>query len=237
MIDENLKWRCENSLIKTQSQHHGLLLTSLLGFDLQDVRRWPVTYRGEAQHPEAVGDVRNQAWDGSQAAVVCVVLLPGAERCRHVWAVVDPVAPDLPVGLLGRFPLDQHCAGTQHACLDMQRWRGGGLFAGAGFHGVAGRPAANVVDGHDAELILRVGAKSTNAVTRGCNAFYFLEAIVWGLGSVLDHVIGDRFWVSRVPGESHTGGCGLSRDEGGGGLWQGWRGRSTVLTLISRLYS
>ncbi|TNN88370.1 hypothetical protein EYF80_001152 [Liparis tanakae] len=169
------------------------------GESTEDVRRRPVPHRGEAQHPEAVGDVGSQARDGRQAAVVGVVLLPGAERSRLVRAVVDPVAPDLPVGLLGRLPLHQHRAGAQHARLDVQRWRGGGLFAGARLHGVALRPAADVVDSHDAELVLGVGAQATDAVSGRGHAFHLLEAVVRGLGSVLDHVVGDGLWVPRVP--------------------------------------
>lgn len=154
------------------------LFTSRLGFDLQNVRGWTVAHRGEAQHPEAVGDVRNQARDGGQAAVICVVLLPGVQWIPHVRAIVDPVTPDLPIRFLGRLPVDQHCAGTQHTRLDVQRWRGRCLFACAGFHGIAGRPPPNVVDCHDPEFVLGEGTEATDAVASGCHTLHLHEAIV-----------------------------------------------------------
>lgn len=196
-------------------------LTSLLGFDLQDVGRRPVSHRREAEHAEAVCDVGSQARDGGQAAVVRVVFLPGAERRSEVRAVVHPVAPDLPVGFLRRLPLDQHRAGAQHPRLDVKRWRGRRLLACTCLHRVAGWPPANVVDGHDSELVLRVGAEPADAVAGGGHPLHLLEAVVGGLGSVLDHVVGHGFRVARVPGEGDAGCRGLCHDEGGGRLGQG----------------
>lgn len=218
MLSSNNAFLLLTHMKNSRASQEWLLLTSLLCFDLQDVRGWSVTYGGEAQHPEAVGDVRRQARDGCQAAVVSVVLLPGAQRGRHVGAVVNPVASYLSVGLLWWLPLNQHGASAQHARLNVERRRRGRLLASARLHGVAGRPAADVVDGHDAELVLGVRAESADAVARGCHALHLLEAVVRQLGSVLDHVVGNGFWVSGVPRQRHAGGGGLRHSQGGRGF-------------------
>ncbi len=177
----------------------GSYLTSLLCFHLQYVWGRPVSHGGERQHAEAVRDVRYQAGDSGQAAVLGVVFLPCAEREVHVGRVVHSISSDLSVGLLWRFPLHQHGRGAQHPGLNAERRRRGGLFTGAGLHRPAGRPTADVIDRHDAEFVLRVRAQATDAVAGGGHSVHFLEAVVWHFGPVLNHIVGYWFGVSRIP--------------------------------------
>lgn len=181
--------------------------TSLLCLDLQHIRWGSVPYRREPQHTQAVRNIRSQAWYGGETAVVRVVLLPSTERGVQIWCVVDAIASDLSVRFLWRFPLHQHGACAQHTCLDMQRRRWRRLLSCPGFDGVTGRSATDVVDGHDAELVFRIGAETTDAIPRGCNTVHLLEVGVRRFGPVLNNVVGHRLWVSRVPCKCNTCSC------------------------------
>lgn len=201
----------------TMQVHSEHILTSLLRFDLQNFRGRPISHRCEAQHPQAVGDIRGEAWDDSKLAVVCVVLLPSAERGIMLWTIVHSVALDLTVGLLWWFPLHQHCAGAQHACLDVKRRWWGCLLACTSIHNTAGRPSANTIHGHDSKVIFWERAEATDAVSGCCNSVYFLEAIVRKFGTVLDDIVRHWFLVARVPGQGDTGSRGFRHNEGGRG--------------------
>lgn len=174
-------------------------LTSLLCFNLQDVRRRAVSHRGERQHAEPVRDVRHQAGDSGQAAVLCVVFLPRTDREMQIRRVVHSISSYLSVGLFGRFPLHQHGRGAQHPGLNAQRRRRGGLFTGACFYHPAGRPAPDVIDRHDTEFVLGVRTQPTDAVARGSNSVHFLETVVRDFGPVLNHIVRHGFGVAGIP--------------------------------------
>lgn len=96
--------------------------TSLLRFDLDDVRGRPVAHRSEGQDTDAVCGPCDEAPNSGEMAVVGVVLLPHAQRQMRVGGVVNAVPSDLSIWLLWLLPLDQHGAGTQHPRLDFEGW-------------------------------------------------------------------------------------------------------------------
>ena len=73
------------------------------------------------------------------------------------------------------------------------------MLNGPRFHGFAGGALADGVEGRDPDLILRVGVKTSNTVACGGDALHGLKLALWGLGAVLDDVVGHRVWVARVP--------------------------------------
>lgn len=96
--------------------------TSLLRFDLDDVRGRPVAHRSEGQDTDAVCGPCDEAPNSGEMAVVGVVFLPHAQRQMRVGGVVNAVPSDLSIWLLWLLPLDQHGAGTQHPRLDFEGW-------------------------------------------------------------------------------------------------------------------
>ncbi len=88
------------------------------------------------------------------------------------------------------------------------------MLSGPSFHSVAGWTLTNGVDGGDADLILGVRVHATDAVAGGGDGVHRLVLAVWGFGTVLDDVIGNRVGVPRVPGDGDTSGGRLCDDGG-----------------------
>lgn len=103
--------------------------------------------------------------------------------------------------------------------LDVSGWAGRGLLSCPGLHTCGGGPLADAVKGRHSDFILCVWVQPPDAVAGGGDAVHCLVLAVRPFGSVLDNVVGDRVWVTRVPGDGHTGGGGLSDYGCAGRLW------------------
>lgn len=82
---------------------------------------------------------------------------------------------------------------------DLPGRRAGSLLGRFSLDGLAGRPSADVVDRHHAELVVGVWTEAPDAVAGGGYAVNLLVQIVGVLGLVLDDVVGHGFGISRIP--------------------------------------
>lgn len=106
--------------------------------------------------------------------------------------------------------------------LDVSGRASRGLLSCAGLHACGGGPLADAIEGRHSDFVLGVGVQPPDAVAGGGDAVHCLVLAVRPFGSVLDDVVRDRVWVAGVPGDGHTGGCGLGDDGCAGRLWQSW---------------
>lgn len=173
--------------------------TSSLGDDLKVRGKRPVSDRRVRQNFEVVGLVGDQTLDGDKLGAPDDLLLPEVDVLAGVHGVVDPVAHDLPVGLLWLVPVDHGCGRAHHVTSDLPRGRAGGLLGRFGLDALAGRPVADVVDRHHAELVVGVRTQAPDAVAGGGYAVDLLVLVVRVLGLVLDDVVGHGFGISRIP--------------------------------------
>lgn len=152
--------------------------TSGLGDDLQVRGKRPVSHRRIGQNFDVVGLVGDQTLDGDKVGAPDDLLLPEVDVLAGVHGVVDPVAHDLPVGLLWLVPVDHSCGGAHHVTSNLPGRRAGRLLGRFGLGGLAGRPSADVVDRHHAELVVGVGAEAPDAVAGGGYAVDLLVQVV-----------------------------------------------------------
>lgn len=106
--------------------------------------------------------------------------------------------------------------------LDIARRACGGLLSRSCIHTGRRRPLADAIEGRHPYLVLGVGVEPSDTVAGGGDGVHRLVLAVGPFGSILDDVVRNWIWVARVPGDGHTGGCGLCDDGCAGGLRQGW---------------
>lgn len=188
--------------------------TSGLGDDLKVGGQRPVSHRRVRQDFDVVGPVGDQALDGDEVGPPHDLLLPEVDVLAGVHGVVDPVAHDLPVSLLWLVPVDHGCGGAHHVTSDLPGRRAGRLLGRLGLDDLAGRPPADVVDRHHAELVVGVRAEAPHAVASGGHAVDLLVQVVRVLGLVLDDVVGHGFGISGIPGQRDAGGGALGHHGG-----------------------
>lgn len=173
--------------------------TSGLGDDLKVGGQRSVSDGRVRQHFDVVGLVGDQTLDGDEVGPPHDLLLPEVDVLARVHGVVDPVAHDLPVSLLWLVPVDHGSGGAHHVTSDLPGRRAGRLLGRLGLDGFAGRPPADVVDRHHAELVVGVRAEAPDAVASGGHAVDLLVQVVRVLGLVLDDVVGHGFGISGIP--------------------------------------
>lgn len=218
--------------------------TSGLGDDLKVGGQRAVSDRRERQDFDVVGLVGDQTLDGDEVGAPHDLLLPEVDVLAGVHGVVDPVAHDLPVGLLRLVPVDHGCGGAHHVTPDLPGRRAGRLLGRLGLDDVAGRPPADVVDRHHAELVVGVRAEAPDAVAGGGDAVDLLVQVVRVLGLVLDDVVGHGFGISGIPGERDARGRALRHHGSPRSFGQGcgnvreadlWNGLSFLGAPVSQL--
>ena len=185
----------------TERERGAFDLTSSLGDDLQICRHWSIAHGRVGQHLDVVSLIGCQALDGEKVGGSDDLLLPLVDGLRGVAGIVDSVAHDLPIGLLRLVPVDDGSGAAQHTTSDLSGGGAGRLLGRLGLDGVAGRPAADVVDRHHAELVVGVWAEAAHAVAGRGHAVDLLVRVFGVLGLVLDDVVGHGLRVARVPRE------------------------------------
>ena len=194
--------------------------TSCLSDDLKVWRKRSIAYWGVGQHLDVVGLVGNEALDGDKVRPPNNLLLPEVDVLGGIHGVVDSVAHDLPVGLLRFVPVYDSGGGTQHVTSDLPWRRAGRLLSCFGLDALARWPTPDVVHRHYPELVVRVRAEASHAVSGGSYAVDLLVRVLRVLGLVLDDVVGHRFRVAGVPSQCYTGGCALCHHRDARSLWQ-----------------